>query len=268
MKPWEVMYVHLLFEKSEGIAKISLNRPEILNAINTKLLNELYDAMEKVKNDPEVRVLVITGIGKAFSSGIELKNALEEIVRAPQLELLERVKKFHEMMYSLYTMDKVTIAAVNGLAIGLGLTLTLACDLRIASEKAVLATGYTRLGLHPDGGLTYFLTKLAGPAKAFELLLTSDFIDAKEAERIGLLNKVVPHEKLHEEVMGLAKRIAQGPVTAIRLLKRTIHECINADLKTILEREALAIILSSKTEDAEEGVRALIEKRQPQFKGK
>lgn len=262
------MYTHLLFEKAEGIVKISLNRPELLNAVNSKLLSELYDAIEKVKNDPEVKVLVMTGVGKAFSSGIELKVALEDIIKASQLELLERVKKFHEMMYSLYTMDKITIAAINGLAIGLGLSLTLACDLRIASEKAVLATGYVRLGLHPDGGLTYFLTKLVGPAKALELFLTSDFVDAKEAERIGLVNRVVPHEKLHEEVMDLAERIAQGPSIAIKLLKRTIHECINADLKTILEREALAIVLSSKTEDAEEGLMALIEKRQPQFKGK
>lgn len=262
------MYAYLLLGKAEGIARISLNRPEILNAMNFKLLAELHDAIENVRNDPEVKVLVITGVGKAFSSGIELKIALEEIVKAPQLELLERVKKIHEMMYSLYTMDKITIAAINGLAIGLGLTLTLACDLRIASEKAMLATGYIRLGLHPDGGLTYFLTKLTNTAKALELLLTSDFIDAKEAERIGLVNRVVPHEKLNEEVASLAKKIAQGPSIAIKLLKRTIHECINADLKTILEREALAITLSAKTEDAEEGVRALIEKRPPQFKGK
>ncbi|MEM0233054.1 MAG: enoyl-CoA hydratase-related protein [Candidatus Nezhaarchaeales archaeon] len=262
------MYVHLLFEKFDGIIKISLNRPELLNAINIKLLSELHDVIEKVKSDPEVKVVVLTGVGKAFSSGIELKVALGEIVKAPQLELLDRVKKFHEMMYSLYTIDKITIAAINGLAIGLGLSLTLACDLRIASEKAILATGYIRLGLHPDGGLTYFVTKLTNPAKALELFLASDFIDAKEAERIGLVNRVVPHEKLDEEVMSLARKIAQGPSTTIRLLKSTIHECINADLKTILEREALAIVLSSKTEDAEEGVRALIEKRQPQFKGR
>ncbi|RLF10076.1 MAG: enoyl-CoA hydratase [Thermoprotei archaeon] len=178
------------------------------------------------------------------------------------------MRKAHSIVAKLVEMDKVTIAAVNGVAVGAGLSFALACDMRIASENARFSTGFIRVGLHTDCGAAYFLARLVGPAKALELALTGDLIDAKEAERIGLVNKVVPPDKLEEEAMALARRVASGPLVAVKLLKRTVYESLNVDLKVILEREALAQALCFKTEDAEEGIKAFAEKRQPKFKGK
>ncbi|MHC1601485.1 MAG: enoyl-CoA hydratase/isomerase family protein [Candidatus Nezhaarchaeales archaeon] len=260
-------YTTILLEKIEGIAKITLNRPEAFNAINPQMVNELAKAIEDVKKDPNIKVLVITGSGKAFSAGGDIK-AMPEMLNWSHVDLLEYLKKAHEVISTLLDMDKITIAAINGVAAGAGLSLALACDMRIASENARLTTGFIRVGLHTDCGVSYFIARLTNPAKALELILTSDLIDAKEAERLGLVNKVVPPEKLEEEVMNLAKKIAQGPLVAIKLLKRTVYESIHVDLKTILEREALAQALCFKTEDAKEGITAFAEKRQPQFRGK
>ena len=260
-------YTTILLEKMEGIAKITLNRPEAFNAINSQMVDDLAKAVEDVKKDPNVKVLIITGAGKAFSAGGDVK-AMPEMLNWSQVDLLEHLKRIHEVIYTLSDMDKITIAAINGVAAGAGLSLALACDMRIASENAKLTTGFIRVGLHTDCGASYFIARLTNPAKALELILTSDLIDAKEAERLGLVNKVVPPEKLEEEVMSLAKKIVQGPLVAIKMLKRTVYESIHVDLKTILEREALAQALCFKTEDAKEGITAFVEKRQPQFKGR
>lgn len=260
-------YETLILEKADGVAKIVLNRPEAFNAFNPKMVDELADAVEMLERDPEVSVIVLTGAGKAFSAGGDVK-VMPEMLKWSQVDVLNYMRKAHSIVAKLVEMDKVTIAAVNGVAVGAGLSFALACDMRIASENARFSTGFIRVGLHTDCGAAYFLARLVGPAKALELALTGDLIDAKEAERIGLVNKVVPPDKLEEEAMALARRVASGPLVAVKLLKRTVYESLNVDLKVILEREALAQALCFKTEDAEEGIKAFAEKRQPKFKGK
>jgi 2-(1,2-epoxy-1,2-dihydrophenyl)acetyl-CoA isomerase len=233
-----------------------------------QMILELADAVEMLKKDSEVRVVVLTGIGKAFSSGGDLRFLLENCER-PSTEIYNTiVTKVNEIMYALHTMDKITIAAIKGVAIGAGLALALACDLRIAAEGAKLSTGFARIGLHAEFGISYFLTKLTNPSQALELMLTSEFVDAREAERLGLVNKVVPPKRVESEALELATRIARGPWLAIRLIKKDVYESVKADLKTILEREALGQALCLRTEDAKEGIKALIERREPQFKGR
>jgi len=250
------------------VVKLALNRPEVLNAIDRQMISELADAVENLKRDPEVRVVVLTGIGKAFSSGGDLRLLLESCKQPPTEIYNTIVTKVNEIMYTLHTMDKITIAAIKGVAIGAGLALALACDLRIAAEDAKLSTGFARIGLHTEFGISYFLARLTNPSKALELILTSEFVDAREAERLGLVNKVVSPEKVESEAMELATKIARGPWFAIRLIKKDVYESVRADLKTILEREALGQAICLRTEDAKEGIRALIERREPQFKGK
>jgi len=232
------------------------------------MILELVDVVENLKKDSEVRAVVLTGIGKAFSSGGDLRFLLESCEHSSTEIYDAIVTKVNEMMYTLHTMDKITIAAIKGVAIGAGLALALACDLRIAAEDAKLNVGFARIGLHTEFGISYFLTKLTNPSKALELILTSEFVDAREAERLGLVNKVVPSEKVESEAMELAMRIARGPWFAMRLIKKDVYESIRADLKTILEREALGQALCLRTEDVKEGIKALIERREPQFKGR
>ncbi len=263
--------IELSVERQVGI--ITLNRPERMNALTGRgLYTELPAALDEVAADDNVRALVLTGAGRAFSSGADVTALLAAAADArgakatvpspepwaPKFSGIARLRNLH----------KPTIAAVNGAAVGAGLALALACDLRISSESARFGAGFVKRGLVPDNGASFFLPRLIGSARALELLYTGDLIDAREADRIGLVNRVVPAEQLMNVTMELAHRIASGPAIALALTKRLVYQWLEQDLVPQLEYEAYNLRLCRETEDAREGVRAFQEKRQPDFQGR
>lgn len=257
----------VLLTREGGIATLTLNSPTDRNALSAQLVAELAQAVDHVKVDGEARVLVITGAGKSFSSGGDVKS----MMAAPGIGLeglKEAIKGYYRKALSFLDLPIPTIASINGHAIGAGCTLALACDLRIASREAKLGLGFLRLGLHPGMGTTYFLPRLVGTARAFELLLTGEVISGEEAERMGLVNRAVAPEELEAATRELALKVAQGPAIAIRMLKTALRQSPLVDLAAALDYEAAAQTFCSQTEDLREGVKAFLEKREPQFTGR
>jgi 2-(1,2-epoxy-1,2-dihydrophenyl)acetyl-CoA isomerase len=262
-------YKCLLYEVKDKIATLTLNRPERLNALGDTLRDDLHDAIVKSAANPEVRVLVITGAGRGFCSGGDVKT-MNERDRAGQgsYTLNERISPQRDQtVLMMRDCPKPIIAAVNGAAAGAGANLALACDMRIASNVAKFTQAFVRRGLHPDWGGTYFLTRLVGTAKACELIFTGESIDAAEAFRLGIVNAVVQPEELMAKTYELAEKIAGGPPIAIRLAKRGIYHNQDADLRSALEYETYAQNICRETEDAKEGIKAFVEKRAPVFRG-
>jgi enoyl-CoA hydratase len=257
----------VLLTREGGIATLTLNSPANRNALSLELVDELARAVDEIRADEETRVLVLTGAGKAFSSGGDVKSMM-----APPgagLEgMREAIKGYYRKALSFLDLPIPTIASINGHAIGAGCTLALACDLRIASREAKLGLGFLRLGLHPGMGTTYFLPRLVGTARAFELLLTGDVISGKEAEQLGLVNRAVALEELEAATRELALKVAQGPAIAIRMLKTALRQSPLVDLAAALDYEAAAQTSCSQTEDLREGIRAFVEKREPHFTGR
>jgi len=249
----------IIVEKEDGVAKITLNRPEVLNALDGEIINELKTAIKDVGKDKGLRAVVITGAGRGFCSGVDL---------APSASVVEGLTEIHEIIKGITNMEKPVIALINGTAVGGGLDLAMACDIRIASEKAKLSEIFVKRGLLPDMGGTYFLPRLVGLGKAKELIFTGEIIDAKEAERIGLVNKVVPHEELNSTGMELARKLAKGPTLAIGKAKIAINRAMELNLDSALKDAIEAGSFIFGTEDALEGVMAFVEKREPKFKGK
>jgi len=261
-------YETIIFSKEGNIATITLNRPEALNALNFKMIDEFIDALQRVAEDDEVRVLVVKGAGRAFCVGDDLKGMQEPGKPPPHSasEIEDYLRKgYVRLVKALRNLRKPVIACINGYALGAGLDLALACDFRIASENARFGMPFVLRGL--VGG-TCLLPRIVGLAKATELLFTGDMIDAKEAERIGLVNKVVRAEDLERVTMELAARFAKAATMAIGLTKRAIEQGLGVDLDRALEYQIYASLLSMQTEDAREGILAFIEKREPRFKGK
>ncbi len=263
-------YNTIILTKEEGVATLTLNRPEKLNAWNEEMQTEALQALEEIRCDSEVRVLVVTGAGRGFSSGADLTAMAQREQGLPTgRATLSTLPGVVELTYELRNLDRPTIAAVNGVAAGAGFGIALACDIRIASEQARFSQIFVKRGLVPDSGCTYFLTKLLGTAKACELMFTGDFVDAAEAERLGIVNKVVPHDELMNETMALAKRIASGPPLTIELIKRAIYTGFSeTDLRHQLHYEMYLQRMAMATEDFREGVTSFLEKREPKFKGK
>jgi 2-(1,2-epoxy-1,2-dihydrophenyl)acetyl-CoA isomerase len=259
----------IIYEKSDGIATISLNRPEVLNAINEKMGQELNDALGVAERDPEVRCLIITGIGRAFSAGEDIQDLRGQYERGENPRLGERLLyKYNPMIRRIRFMEKPVIAAVNGVAAGAGAGLACACDVRIASENAKFIQAFIRVGLAPDSGTSFYLPRLIGFSKALELSLTGDELTGKDAERYGLVSKVVPAGQLMATARELATKLAAGPTRAISLTKRALNKSISADLETVLEYECYLQEIAGKTSDHLEAVRAFFEKRKPTFEGK
>ncbi len=259
-------YETIIFEKERGIATLTLNRPEKLNAWNNKMMEEVTKAIYDVTADNEVRVLVISGAGRGFCSGIDVS-----ILATAGAEGAVAVPMENSVVWiaaQLRNLDKPVIAAVNGVCAGLGLSVALACDIRIASENARFSLVFIKRGIVPDTGSTYFLPRLVGTGHACELAFTGDPIDAKEAERIGLVNRVVPHDQLMTATMELATRIAKGPPITIRLTKAAIYKGLDADLLSHMQYELLANRIALATEDFKEGIASFIERREAQFKGR
>jgi enoyl-CoA hydratase len=258
-------FKYIIYEKSEGIATITLNRPEALNAFSKEVVDEVLQALEEIRNDENVHVVILTGAGeKSFSAGADIKamkgmNAL----KARELSLMGE-----KLCSALENLEKPVIAAINGYALGGGLEVAMACDIRIASENVLMGQTEINLGLIPGWGGTQRLTRLVGKTKAKELVFTGKKIDAKTAEQLGILNTVVPADKFKEAVKQFATELAQKAPVAIKVAKALINKGadISLDAALALEREGFGVVAS--TEDLQEGVAAFTEKRKPAFKGK
>jgi enoyl-CoA hydratase len=258
-------FKYIIYEKSDGIATITLNRPEALNAFNKEVIEEILKALEDIKADENTRVAILTGAGeKAFSAGADIKamkgmNAL----KARELSLMGE-----KLCNALENLEKPVIAAINGYALGGGLEVAMACDIRIASENARMGQTEINIGLIPGWGGTQRLPRLIGKTKAKELIFTGKIIDAKTAEQLGIVNMVVPADKLKEAVQQFAAELASKAPVALKVAKALINKGseISLDAAIALEREGFGVVAS--TEDLQEGVSAFIEKRKPTFKGK
>lgn len=262
-------YQDIIYTKEEGIATITLNRPDSRNSFSPEMIEGIYYSMKDAAKDDEVRVLVITGAGQTFCAGADVKAMVERFDQ-PSGTRKGRGKKVTERQVysSFHRFEKPLIAAINGVAVGAGLDLALACDIRIASDRARFAEVYIRRGLIPAAGGTYYLPRLIGTDKACLLIWTGDIIDAKEAERIGLVTMVVPHEELENATWELAEKLAKGPPLAIKKAKRAIYEGLEMDIESTLDYVAPIIKELHDSEDHKEGAQAFVEKREPFFKGR
>lgn len=259
-------YEGFFVEKEGAIATLVLNRPERLNALLPTLVLSFPRAIEDVRKDDAIRVLIMTGAGRAFCAGGDVGTKGSG---KTYQELSQRWSRFliGPVAISLRNLEKPTIAAINGAAVGAGVSLFLACDITIASENARFGLAFVKVGLVPDAGATYFLPRKVGISKAIELMCTGDMINAEEAERIGLVSRVVPQDKLMEEVRELAEKLAKGPPIAIGLIKRAAYKSLDNNLEQQIDFEDYAQSLCFKTEDHKEGARSFMEKREPDFKG-
>jgi 2-(1,2-epoxy-1,2-dihydrophenyl)acetyl-CoA isomerase len=263
----------LLFEKANGIATFRLNRPASRNALTTGMFLDMERLLIDVESDDEVRVVVITGTGRGFSSGADLKpesDAERERTRKSSFpgdqggDILDRGNR---CMLRLHRLPKPVIGSINGDAVGIGCSLALATDLRIASDTARLGVVFSRRGLGPDGGASYFLRTLVGPAKALELLYLGDLIDASEALQMGLVNRVVPEGELEKATFELAERLASGAPLAYRAAKAAVYEGADLSLESVLDLEARNQKIVGRSRDVREGIKAFLEKRKPEFRG-
>jgi len=261
-------YEEMLYERKGAVALITLNRPEKLNAWTPRMEGEFLDALDRASQDRQVVVLVVTGAGRAFCAGGDISvwsdNLAARGTAAPSSPLLARDGS-PEVPIAL-SRSKPIIAAINGPAIGIGLTMPLACDIRIASERATFSARFVKVGLTPECGSTRYLPLVAGVSNALFLALTGRIIDAAEAKERGLVDRVVPHERLMEEAMSLAQEIAANPPDAVWSAKRLIHQnAVESDLRRVVTHEGFAIREMRALPDHAEAVRAFMEKREPRF---
>jgi 2-(1,2-epoxy-1,2-dihydrophenyl)acetyl-CoA isomerase len=258
----------LLEAKYEGIATLVMNRPDRLNALNNELSVALNEALGRLAVDESVRVVVITGAGRAFCAGGDLGLIGKGRQSGSTQNLEPLLRSGMQAVIKMRVMPQPVIAAVNGAAAGAGMNIALAADIRIAAEEATFGQNFAKVGLFPDFGGTYFLPQLVGPSKAAELFYTGDMIDANTALSLGIVNRVVPAAQLEAEVKALAQKIAQGPPVAIRAVKRTIFGSEKKRLSEALEQEVQEQIRCYLSEDCNEGIHAFFEKRSPRFHGK
>jgi 2-(1,2-epoxy-1,2-dihydrophenyl)acetyl-CoA isomerase len=262
-------YKCLLYEVKDAVATLTLNRPDRLNALGDTLRDDLHDAVLRASGDGEVRVMVITGAGKGFCSGGDVKAMNEAKESRTERPILDKVAPGRDRtLLAMRDAPQPIIAAVNGAAAGAGMNLALGCDIRLASTAARFGETFVKRGLHPDWGGTYFLPRLVGMAKAAEMIFTGDMIDAAEALRLGIVSALHAPEELMPATYDLARRIAAGPPVAIRLAKRALYHNLDTDLRGGLEFETFAQNICFETDDAREGIRAFVDKRPPQFKGR
>jgi len=258
----------LLETKQDGIATLVMNRPDRLNALNNELTTALNDALGRLAEEESVRVVVITGAGRAFCAGGDLALIGKGRATGATQSLEPLLRSGMQAVLRMRTMSQPVIAVVNGAAAGAGMNIALAADIRIAAEEAAFGQNFAKVGLFPDFGGTYFLPQLVGPARAAELFYTGDMIDAKAALRLGIVNQVVPGVQLEAEVKALALKIMQGPPLAIQAVKKALFGREKKKLTEALEREVQEQVRCYLSEDCREGIQAFFEKRQPQFRGK
>ena len=257
-------YETILYEKLNGVATLTLNRPQSLNAFVPQMNNEVLEALRDGERDQGVRCVMISGAGRAFCAGQDLKGRTPDQKGSLGASLRE---KYNPMIRQIRQMETIVIAAVNGVAAGAGCNLALACDLRVASEEAKFIQSFVRVGLAPDSGGSFILPRLVGLSKAMELLLLGDTIDAKEAQRIGLAARVFPAGEFVQSARAVAEQVARAP-RGIGLIKRAVNHANLANVESDLEYEAYLQEIAGRSADYDEGVKAFIEKRTPMFIGK
>ena len=257
-------FTYLKFESKDGIATICLNRPEVYNALNDELTFEIQDALKVCARDAEVRVVVLTGEGKAFCSGQDLKasSVVENKSFADSLH-----KRYNPIIKLMRDMPKPIIARLNGVAAGAGCSLALACDYIVAAEEATLIEVFINIGLVPDSGSSLFLPRLVGYTKAFELATMGTRLKAKEAHNLGIVNKVVPLDDLDSVLEEVVEYYSQAPTKAIGMIKKMLDKAYTSGLSDALEYEAYCQEIAGRSNDYKEGVNAFLEKRKPEFKG-
>jgi enoyl-CoA hydratase/carnithine racemase len=260
-----MQFTNIILEKKERIAKITLNRPELLNAMDPKTYAEIYDAIQDIEADRDIRVVIITGKGRAFCAGADLKAIQQFLDKASSA--VEFLEGCHKSINAVDWCSKPVIAAVNGLALAGGLELVEACDIVIAAETARLGDQHAARGLVPGGGGTQRLIRQVNYRKAIELLLTGDWVSAKEAEALGLINKAVPDDQLETAVNELAEKLAKRSPMASKTIKMLAKRGIEADLTTALKMEVVGVAQHFFTDDAREGIQSFIERRDPDFAG-
>jgi enoyl-CoA hydratase/carnithine racemase len=260
--------------KEDHLATLTLNRPDKRNAINRRMMEELIAALSDISEDDEIRAMILTGAGNAFCAGAdvdimpgggEVKELGEQSVEKMRRSFIFKSAK--KIILCLHQMEKPTIAMVNGACVGAGFDLALACDLRIASERTRFMCGFVKIGLFPGFGAAWLYPKTMGLGKALEMLLTGDVLDAKEAKEIGLLNQLTTAEALKSATLTLAKKIADGPPIAIRLMKSQVYKGLETDLATALDEAAVCESITLASMDHKEGITAFREKRDPSFEG-
>jgi 2-(1,2-epoxy-1,2-dihydrophenyl)acetyl-CoA isomerase len=265
------MSEELLYRQESRVAVLTLNRPERLNALTKDMMQALRARLAEVATDDGVGCLVLTGAGNAFCAGgdvrVQARVAAEGSPETPE-QRTDALRTSMEAARLLHDMPKPTIAMVNGVAAGAGLSLALACDLRIAGRSARMTTAFAKVGLSGDYGGTWFLTELVGTAKARELYFLSDVLDAARIEALGLANRVVADAELAGETMALAERLANGPAIALRYMKRNLNVALHGTLSEGLDSEAYGMLRSRASYDHKEAARAFVEKRPPSFEGR
>jgi 2-(1,2-epoxy-1,2-dihydrophenyl)acetyl-CoA isomerase len=260
-------YEHLIWEQDGGAARITLNRPETLNAWHSDFGRELKQAIEVDAADPAVRALLITGAGRGFSSGADLKAGFEPAEDGMPDIAKELNDLYHPIMVGLRRLEKPVVAAVNGPAVGIGASLAFACDLVLAGESAYFGLAFVNIGLMPDGGSTLFVPAAVGKARAFQLALLGERVDAARALDWGLINFVHPDDRLLDEAGALVERLAAGPTQSYASSKRALNRMLYPDLDAQLSLEADLQHALARTRDFQEGVVAFVEKREPAFQG-
>jgi enoyl-CoA hydratase/carnithine racemase len=258
-------FEHVLLDRADAVGTITLNRPEKLNAFAGRMRQEIVEALNELESDESVRAIVITGAGRAFSAGGDIDYMAELVERRDVEAMGALVDTGRHVAMTIRRSSKPVVASVNGVAAGGGANLALACDLRIASDQARLGQSFNRIGLHPDWGGTYFVPRLVGPAKALELFWFADLVDARECERLGLFNKVVPHAQLADVTRIWARALAEKPPLAVALVKRAVYESLDRTLPEMLDYELDAQLQCFESGDAREGIRAFTEKRAARF---
>lgn len=255
-----------LYRVENGVATLTLNRPETLNSFTTDFVHEINDAIIRAGGDDDVRVLLLTGEGRGFTSGGNLQELAA--MNLDRKRAIYDVDSTADMVRLLYNVKKPVIAAVNGPAYGAGIALAMACDLLIASDRAQFGFSFTGLGFCPDSGTTWFLTRSVGYYKACEILFSAKTLNADELLSLGLVNMVVPHEALLPTAVKTAARIAKGPALALMLQKRVLRNAVTTTFEQNRDYEAVSQIFASQTDDCREGLTAALERRRPEFQGK
>lgn len=261
-------YKEIIVNYQEDLATITLNRPDKLNALSPTMRKELLEALEDLEHKKEVRILIITGTGRAFCAGGDIEY-LYELRKSKDIASFKKLLAFvKQLVLTIHKMPIPVIAGINGAAAGAGLNLAMACDIRIASENASFGATFTKLGIHPDWGNTFLLPRIVGTAKACEMLFTGNMIPASEALQWGLINKIVPQTELYDASKALANTIILNSPLAVSLAKHALYEGVHRNLSEMFEMEEEAQLQCFQSQDALEGISAFLEKRKPGFTGK